>query len=99
MVFKRRRCRTSEPLITPTSARKWLSRLRMRAAHFSRRPCQAELSQEFRNSAEHMGSWGLELVAVRRYLNRLMDSHKLVRYLAHHFPKQLAQFQDGLETA
>ncbi|WP_245445554.1 plasmid partitioning protein RepB C-terminal domain-containing protein [Mesorhizobium kowhaii] len=58
----------------------------------------ADLSQEFRNTAEHFGSWGLELVAVRGYLNRLMDNSKVVRHLAHHFPKQLAQFQGILET-
>ncbi|RWO40098.1 MAG: hypothetical protein EOS12_27090 [Mesorhizobium sp.] len=59
----------------------------------------ADLSQKFLITSESLGSWGLELVAVRGYLNRMMDSPKIVRYLAHHFPKQLAQFQDVLETA
>ncbi|PZV40534.1 plasmid partitioning protein RepB C-terminal domain-containing protein [Mesorhizobium kowhaii] len=58
-----------------------------------------DLSKEFRNTAERLGSWDLEFIAVRGYLNRLMDNLKIVRYLAHHFPKQLAQFQGVLETA
>lgn len=39
-----------------------------------------------------------ELVAARGYINRLMDSPKVVRYLAHRFPEQFAAFQQGLET-
>ncbi|MDX8538601.1 plasmid partitioning protein RepB C-terminal domain-containing protein [Mesorhizobium abyssinicae] len=58
----------------------------------------AELSQEFRNAAERWGSSSLELVAARGYINRLMDSPKVVRYLAHRFPEKFAAFQQGLET-
>ncbi|TGQ92027.1 hypothetical protein EN847_34790, partial [Mesorhizobium sp. M1C.F.Ca.ET.204.01.1.1] len=52
----------------------------------------AEVSQGFRNAAERCGSWSLELVAARGYINRLMDSPKVVRCVAHRFPEQFAAF-------
>ena len=57
----------------------------------------ADLSQEFLSTAEHLGSWGLELVAVRGYLNRMMDSARVVRYLAQNFPELLSEFQKFTE--
>ncbi|AZO09503.1 MULTISPECIES: plasmid partitioning protein RepB C-terminal domain-containing protein [unclassified Mesorhizobium] len=59
----------------------------------------AELSRGFRNAAERSGAWSLELVAARGYVNRLMESARVVRYLAHDFPCQLGCFQMLLETA
>ncbi|UVK49328.1 hypothetical protein BPNPMPFG_008268 (plasmid) [Mesorhizobium sp. AR07] len=56
----------------------------------------AQLSDQFLITAERHGLWNLEYVTARGYLSRLMDSPKAVRYLAHHFPKQLAQFQGVL---
>jgi hypothetical protein len=53
----------------------------------------AALSLEFLNAAERLGPWGLELVAARGYLNRLMDNAPIVRYLARSFPETLSEFQ------
>lgn len=53
----------------------------------------AELSQAFLTTCERLGSWGLELVAVRGYLNLLLDNVRIVRYLAHYFPQAFSVFQ------
>jgi hypothetical protein len=53
----------------------------------------APLSLDFLNAAERLGPWGLELVAARGYLNRLMDNAPVVRYLARNFPETLSEFQ------
>lgn len=53
----------------------------------------ADLSQEFRSTAECLGSWGLELVAAQGYLNRLLENVRVVRYLARSFPEILSEFQ------
>lgn len=53
----------------------------------------AALSQEFLGIFEHLGWWGLELVAVRGYMTRLMDNARVLRYLARCFPDILSQFQ------
>ncbi|TIO50371.1 MAG: hypothetical protein E5X80_10315 [Mesorhizobium sp.] len=57
----------------------------------------AELSQEFRNSAEQHGPCSLALVAARGYLDRVMGNVRVVRYLAHNFPTRLEEFQSTLD--
>ncbi|RUW46737.1 MULTISPECIES: plasmid partitioning protein RepB C-terminal domain-containing protein [unclassified Mesorhizobium] len=59
----------------------------------------AALSLDFLNAAEHLGPWGLELVAARGYLNRLMDNAPVVRYLARNFPATLSEFQKMIDPA
>ncbi|AZO19820.1 hypothetical protein EJ070_03500 [Mesorhizobium sp. M1E.F.Ca.ET.045.02.1.1] len=59
----------------------------------------AGLSQEFLLSAGRHGLWNLEHVAAQGFLNRLMDSPRVVRYLAQKFPAHLAEFQNVLEAA
>ncbi|RRH96723.1 hypothetical protein EH240_22395 [Mesorhizobium tamadayense] len=53
----------------------------------------AELSSGFRNAAGSSGTWNLELVAARGYLDRLMGNVRVVRYLENHFPQRFAEFQ------
>lgn len=57
----------------------------------------AALSQQFLSNAEQLGSWRLELVAARGYLNRLLDNARLVRYLARNFAGALSEFQKMIE--
>jgi len=57
----------------------------------------ADLSSRFQRAAEQSGTWNLELVAARGYILRLMESAKVVRYLALHFPPHLAGFQTLLD--
>lgn len=57
----------------------------------------ADLSRRFQRAAEWSGIWNLNLVAARGYILRLMESAKVVRYLAQHFPQRLAQFQTILD--
>ena len=57
----------------------------------------ADLSRRFQCAAELSGIWNLELVAARGYILRLMESAKMVRYLAQHFPTHLAAFQTVLD--
>ena len=55
------------------------------------------LSTRFQSAAERNGTWNLELVAARGYIYQLLESAKLVRYLAKHFPQRLAEFQTLLD--
>ncbi|CDX55934.1 conserved hypothetical protein [Mesorhizobium plurifarium] len=57
----------------------------------------ADLSSRFQRAAEQSGIWNLELVAARGYIRRLMESAKVVRYLALHFPPHLKGFQTLLD--
>lgn len=57
----------------------------------------ADLSSRFQQAAERSGTWHLELVAARGYLVQLMESAKVVRYLALHFPQDLSEFQTVLD--
>lgn len=57
----------------------------------------ADLSSRFQRAAEWSGIWNLELVAARGYILRVMESAKVVRYLAQHFPQRLGQFQTILD--
>ncbi|UCI32873.1 plasmid partitioning protein RepB C-terminal domain-containing protein [Mesorhizobium sp. B4-1-4] len=50
------------------------------------------LSHEFLDANACRGVWSLELVATSAYFNRLMNNLNVVRYLAHSFPKQFAEF-------
>ncbi|TPI35858.1 hypothetical protein FJ414_17560 [Mesorhizobium sp. B3-1-6] len=55
------------------------------------------LNEEFLYCASFRGVWGLELMAARSYLDRLMENARAVRYLAQNFPEQLATFQAILD--
>ncbi|CDX22468.1 conserved hypothetical protein [Mesorhizobium sp. ORS 3324] len=57
----------------------------------------ADLSTRFKRAAEWSGTWNLELIAARGYILQLMESAKVVRYLAQHFPQHLAEFQTVLD--
>ncbi|MGX8012753.1 plasmid partitioning protein RepB C-terminal domain-containing protein [Mesorhizobium sp. ORM8.1] len=59
----------------------------------------AALSREFLDANECRGVWGLELVAARGYLHRLMDNLKVVRYLAGNYPNQFETLHRLLEPA
>lgn len=50
------------------------------------------LGSEFLSAVERRGSVSLELMAARRYFDRLMDNSRVVRYLAHNFPRQFEEF-------
>ncbi|TGQ52428.1 hypothetical protein EN836_19550 [Mesorhizobium sp. M1C.F.Ca.ET.193.01.1.1] len=52
------------------------------------------LSSEFLSAAERRGSVSLELLAAGRYLDRLMDNSRVVRYLAHNFPGHFEEFHN-----
>ncbi|TPL35977.1 plasmid partitioning protein RepB C-terminal domain-containing protein [Mesorhizobium sp. B2-4-6] len=55
-------------------------------------PELGRLSSEFLSAVERRGSVSLKLLAAGRYLDRLMDNSKVVRYLAHNFPDQFEEF-------
>ncbi|MDG4879208.1 plasmid partitioning protein RepB C-terminal domain-containing protein [Mesorhizobium sp. WSM4935] len=55
------------------------------------------LNDEFLHCASLCGMWALELMAARSYLDRLMESARVVRYLAQNFPDQLAKLQTILD--
>ena len=56
-----------------------------------------ELNDEFLYCASLCGTWALELMAARSYLDRLMENARVVRYLAQNFPEQLAKLQTILD--
>ncbi|MDG4897504.1 hypothetical protein P9272_28560 [Mesorhizobium sp. WSM4976] len=43
----------------------------------------ADLSRKFRQAEEQGGIWNLELIAAKGYILQLLESAKVVRYLAH----------------
>ncbi|KAA3452097.1 hypothetical protein C7I87_03230 [Mesorhizobium sp. SARCC-RB16n] len=51
------------------------------------------LNEEFLYCASLRGTWALELMVARLYLDRLMENARVVRHLARDFPEQLARFQ------
>ncbi|MBZ9706870.1 hypothetical protein FJW08_08075 [Mesorhizobium sp. B3-2-1] len=51
------------------------------------------LNEEFLYCASLCGTWALELMVARLYLDRLMENARVVRHLARDFPEQLARFQ------
>ncbi|MBZ9673166.1 plasmid partitioning protein RepB C-terminal domain-containing protein [Mesorhizobium sp. ES1-3] len=51
------------------------------------------LNEEFLYCASLRGTWALELMVARLYLDRLMENARVVRHLARDFPEQLASFQ------
>ncbi|NEU98262.1 plasmid partitioning protein RepB C-terminal domain-containing protein [Bradyrhizobium uaiense] len=53
----------------------------------------ANLDREFRLMEQSYGSDHLDLVVATGYLHRLIESARVVRYLAQHFPELLAEFQ------
>ena len=57
------------------------------------------LNDEFLHCASLCGTWALELMAARSYLDRLMENARVVRYLAQNFPEQLAKLQTILDIA
>ncbi|BCM19219.1 plasmid partitioning protein RepB C-terminal domain-containing protein [Mesorhizobium sp. J8] len=56
------------------------------------------LNDEFLRCAAHSGTWALELMAARSYLDRLMENARVIRYLAQNFPGQLAKLQTILDV-
>jgi hypothetical protein len=57
----------------------------------------ADLSSRFQQAEEQSGIWNLELVAARGYILQLMESAKVVRYLAQYFPQHLSEFSTVLD--
>ena len=55
------------------------------------------LNDEFLHCAGLCGTWALQLMAARSYLDRLMENARVVRYLAQNFPEQLARLQTILD--
>ncbi|WFP65676.1 MULTISPECIES: plasmid partitioning protein RepB C-terminal domain-containing protein [unclassified Mesorhizobium] len=55
-------------------------------------PELAKLCLAYLSAVERRGPASLELVAASRYFDRLMDSSKVVRYLAHNFPGHFEEF-------
>ncbi|TPK86569.1 hypothetical protein FJ936_04090 [Mesorhizobium sp. B2-4-13] len=56
------------------------------------------LNEEFLYCASLRGTWALELMVARLYLDRLMENARVVRHLARDFPEQLGRFQSILDT-
>ncbi|WFP74530.1 plasmid partitioning protein RepB C-terminal domain-containing protein [Mesorhizobium sp. WSM4906] len=56
------------------------------------------LNDEFLYCASLYGTWALELMAARSYLDKLMENARVVRYLAQNFPDQLAKLQTILDV-
>ncbi|MBZ9734935.1 hypothetical protein LB534_25965 [Mesorhizobium sp. CA18] len=54
----------------------------------------ANLSRAFLNALDRRGPASLELVAACRYLDRLMDNSRVVRYLARNFPGHFEAFHN-----
>lgn len=57
-------------------------------------PELGRLSSEFLSAVERLGPVSLELLAAGRYLDRLMDNSRVVRYLAHTFPGYFEEFHE-----
>lgn len=55
------------------------------------------LNDEFLFCASLSGTWALELISARLYLDRVMENARVVRQLARDFPEQLARFQTILD--
>lgn len=55
------------------------------------------LNDKFLFCASLRGTWALELIAARLYLDRVMENARVVRHLARDFPEQLARFQTILD--
>lgn len=53
----------------------------------------AILDREFRLIEESYGTDNLDLVVATRYVGRLLENVRVVRYMAQHFPELLAEFQ------
>jgi RepB plasmid partitioning protein/ParB-like nuclease domain len=53
----------------------------------------ANLDREFRLLEQSYGSDNMDLVVATGYLHRLIENARVVRYLAHHYPELLAEFQ------
>ncbi|CDX11731.1 RepB plasmid partition [Mesorhizobium plurifarium] len=54
----------------------------------------AKLSGAFLDALDRRGPASLELVAARRYFDRLMDNSRVVRYLARNFPGHFEEFHN-----
>ncbi|RWH69272.1 plasmid partitioning protein RepB C-terminal domain-containing protein [Mesorhizobium sp.] len=57
----------------------------------------ADLSRKFQQAEVQGGIWNLELIAARGYILQLLESAKVVRYLAQYFPRHLSEFQKVLD--
>lgn len=53
----------------------------------------ASLDREFRLIEESYGADNLDLVVATRYVGRLLENVRIVRFLAQHYPELLAEFQ------
>lgn len=55
-------------------------------------PELSRLTRTFLDALERRGQASLELVVASRYLDRLMDNSRVVRYLARNFPGHFEEF-------
>ncbi len=53
----------------------------------------ANLDREFRITEQSHGTDHLDLVPANGYLSKLLNNARVVRYLAHHRPEILVEFQ------